>query len=77
MRSNWYNEELQKTILGYRETIAALEVSKENVRPWDRSELWWDQLEAQIQHLKRSVASFEDYLGALTTRSEGQPSLHR
>jgi|APDOM4702015248_1054824.scaffolds.fasta_scaffold1347007_2 prefoldin subunit 5 len=77
MRSNWHTEELQKTILGYRETIAALEAIKENVRPWDRSELWWDQLETQIQHLKRSVASLEDYLGALTTRSEGPPSLHR
>ena len=65
MQSNWYNEELQKAILGYRQTIAALEDIKRNVQPWDRSELWWDQLETQIQHLKRSIASLEDFLGTL------------
>ena len=77
MRSNWYNEELQKAILGYRETIAALENVKKDVQSWDRSELWWDQLERQIQHLKQSIVSLEDYVGTSPIRPESQPSLRR
>jgi prefoldin subunit 5 len=77
VRSNWYNEELQKAILGYRDTIAALENMKKGVQPWDRSELWWDQLERQIQHLKQSIASLEDVLGTASIRPESQPSPHR
>lgn len=73
MRSNWYNEELQRAILGYRETIAALESVKKDVQPWDRSELWWDQLEKQIQHLKQSIASLEDFLGTASIRRESRP----
>lgn len=73
MRSNWYNEELQRAILGYRETIAALESVKKDVQPWDRSELWWDQLEKQIQHLKQSIASLEDFLGTTSIRRESRP----
>ncbi len=49
MRSNWYNEELQKAISGYRETIAALEEMKKDVQPWDRSlSLWWDHLSGRF-----------------------------
>lgn len=77
MRSNWYNEELQKAILGYHETIVALENAKKDVQPWDRSELWWDQLERQIQHLKQSIASLEDYVGTSPIRSPSQPSPRR
>lgn len=68
MQSNWYNEELQKVILGYRETIAALEDKKRNVQPWDRSELWWAQLESQIQHLKQTITALEDYLATSPNR---------
>ena len=76
MRSNWCNEELQKAILGYRETIAELEGIKRDVQNWERSKLWWDQLERQIQHLKQSVASLENYLGSSPSHPEGRPSLH-
>ena len=68
MRSNWYDHELQKAILGYRDTIAGLEETKQNVPRRDRSELWWDQLETQIQHLKKSIASLEDFLGGTSDR---------
>jgi prefoldin subunit 5 len=68
MRSNWYNEELQKAISGYRETIATLENAKKDVQSWDRNELWWDQLERQIQHLKQSIASLEDFMGTASIR---------
>jgi hypothetical protein len=77
MRSNWYNEELQKAISGYRETIGSLENIKKDVQPWDRSELWWDQLERQIQHLKQSIASLEDYVGTASIRPENRPSPRR
>ena len=77
MRSNWYNGELQKAILGYRETIAELECIKRDVQHWERSELWWDQLERQIQHLKQSVALLENYLGSSPSFPEDRPSLHR
>ena len=77
MRSNWYNEELLKAILGYGETIAALEDVKLNVKHCERSELWWDQLETQIQHLKKSIASLEDYLGTSPNPPAFRPSLHR
>ena len=77
MRSNWYNEELEKAILGYRETIAALEDIKRNVQTWDRSDLWWDQLETQIQHLKQSIAALEDCLGTLPSHPASPPSPHK
>ena len=76
MRSNWYNEELQKAILGYREMIASLEDHKKDVQPWDRSALWWDQLERQIQHLRQSIVSLEDYLGP-SSRNPVSTSLQR
>lgn len=77
MRSNWYNEELQKAILGYRQTIAELEGIKRNVPNWERSELWWDQVERQIQHLKQTAASLENYLGSSPSHPASRPSLHR
>ena len=77
MRSNWYNEELQKAISGYRETIAALEQAKQDVQPWDRSDLWWDQLERQIQHLKQSIVALEDYVGPASNGPESRPSPRR
>ncbi len=77
MRSNWYNEELQKAISGYRQTIAELEDAKKNVQRWDRSELWWDQVDSQIQHLKQSIASLEGFLGISSNHLMNRPSLHR
>lgn len=61
MRSNWYNEELQKAILDYRETIAALEDIKKNVLHLDRDDTWWEQTEARILKLKQSIASLENF----------------
>lgn len=63
MRSNWYMAELQKAILDYRETIAALEQIKRNARPGERSELWWEETEIRIQHLKQSITSLENSRG--------------
>ena len=62
MRSNWYIEELGKAIAGYRETIAGLEGMKNHIRRGDRDELWWQQADAQIRHLRRSIASLEKFL---------------
>ena len=60
MQSNWYNEELQKAISGYRETIAALEEIQMNINPTDRAELLWGAAEARILQLKKSIASLEN-----------------
>jgi hypothetical protein len=62
MPSNWYIEELQKAILGYGETIAALEDIKQNVRPCDRSAQWWEAAEARIRHLKQSITALQNIL---------------
>lgn len=61
MRSNWYNEELQKAISDYRETIAALEDIKKNVQHRDRDDTWWEQTDARILRLKQSIASLENF----------------
>ena len=63
MQSNWYNEELQKAILGYRGTIAALEHIKKNVNHCDRDDFWLKQAEARILQLKKSIASLENFRG--------------
>ena len=62
MPSNWYTEELQKAILGYRETIAALEDIKRNVKPCERSAQWWEEADARIRHLKQSITALQNVL---------------
>ncbi len=66
MQSIWYKDELQKAILGYRETIAGLEAMKQSFRPCDRNDLWWEESDARILHLNQSIASLENFLRTLS-----------
>jgi hypothetical protein len=71
MVSNWYIEELQKAISGYGETIAAIEDIKRNVKPCDRSALWWEAAEARIRHLKQSITALQNVLGSPQAENSG------
>lgn len=63
MLSYSYIGELQKAVSGYRETIAAPEDIKRNVRRCEKSELWWEEADTRIHHLKQSITSLEHFLG--------------
>ena len=69
MLSNWYMEELQKAILGYRETIAALEDIKRNVKPCERSAQWWEEADTRIRHLKQSITALQSVLRSPQTEN--------
>ena len=71
MLSNWYMEELQKAILGYRETIATLEDIKRNVNPCERSAQWWEEAEVRIRHLKQSITALQDVLRSPQVANSG------
>ena len=65
MLSNWYVEELQNAILGYRQAITALEDLKRNVKPREKNSQWWAAVEAQILHLKQSITVLQEVLHSL------------
>jgi hypothetical protein len=71
MLSNWYMEELQKAILGYRETIAALEDIKRNVKPFEKNSQWGEAAEARIRHLKQSITALQNILGSTLPENSG------
>jgi chromosome segregation ATPase len=73
MLSNWYMEELQKAILGYRETIAALEDIKRNLKPCERNAQRWEEADARIRHLKQSITALQSVLPSPQAENSSDP----